>query len=114
MEPKSLRWIFLLAGLIGIAVIATAIDSEDVDELCNQNGMTLFRFNNTWGCGRLNDIFYATDTYLYENVTIHNVTTIHYNVTEVLQANNTISCTYNDVYFNTTVEGTEIVWTVVV
>lgn len=46
-HEKVIAWLILL---IFIGMIATALSSDEVDDLCNQNNNLLRRTNGTWQC----------------------------------------------------------------
>lgn len=70
MEQATKIWIvlslFLIIGFI------EAIASEDIDEVCDSDNMTLFRYNGEWQCGSLENVIWTNiinETYIYNNYT---------------------------------------------
>lgn len=63
--PKKKRWAFfiwILFGILAISLLASALTSQDIDEVCNSDMSILFRYSGTWGCGNFSGINITPDT----------------------------------------------------
>jgi len=64
--------------IIGMTVITSALNSKDIDEVCDQDETLLYRSNGTWTCGSL-DFSGFNITYNYNST---NYTYINLNETD--------------------------------
>lgn len=74
-DPRHKYSTYFLISLLFIFVfvaIVSALTSEDLDDICAENNMTLFRFNGTWMCGNFLDGVVI-------NYTINNITNLYTN-----------------------------------
>lgn len=79
MNHKNSTYILIALGLFALmTIIATALESEDLDEICNSDNSVLFRYGGRWMCGSLNNTIV--------NYTTNNITNIFNNYS--LYANN--------------------------
>lgn len=45
--------LLLIGTVMTIAIIGSAIDSSELDEICSTNDRILYRYNGTWQCATL-------------------------------------------------------------
>ncbi|HTZ41744.1 MAG TPA: hypothetical protein VMC07_00865 [Candidatus Omnitrophota bacterium] len=73
--------IFLITLMVlGIIALVSSLESADIDEICNHDNMTLYRYSGTWGCGNLSELG-GGNTANYYNIT--NQTIVYQNVSEI-------------------------------
>lgn len=55
---------YAIIGMIIVAgiIIATGLDTKDLDDVCSTNNMTLFRYNGVWSCGSLQNMIWTNIT----------------------------------------------------
>lgn len=63
--------LYFILFFVCILSFVDALDSYEVDELCNVNNSFLFRYNDTWQCGNISDVVI--------NYTVNNITNLYTN-----------------------------------
>jgi len=80
MKHELSTYSLLIICVIMGSVFVIGVASDDIDEICNRDNHTLYRWNGEWICGSLNDITV--------NYTINNITNLYNNYS--LNSNNSI------------------------
>lgn len=89
---------YLIVIILGIALFGTVVgnlQSGDIDEVCNQDNSTLFRWLGEWKCANLMD---ASFNLTVNNVTIYNNYTSNSDMIDGRQYENAWNSTYNVSY----------------
>lgn len=79
---KGLTILLILAVLlVAGSIMSFSIDSEQIDELCTQDGSYLYRAAGIWTCGSANTGVVADGTGGWTNTTTQTQTNLNVNVT---------------------------------
>lgn len=84
-----MKTMILILGLATLIMalnlnLVAAIDSDQLDELCSQNGAFLYRIGGLWRCGTITP---TTEGTIINNITNNITTTITYNLTNNITNN---------------------------
>lgn len=71
MNHKISTYAIIGIMLITLLTFVVSLESGDIDEVCNMDNSTLYRYNGTWVCGSLSDVII--------NYTINNITILTQN-----------------------------------